>query len=113
MGRSIKKSIKTSMSVKILVLSIGLAAIFGLVQSDAIKCWSGEVADGKTNAEGVEILKEKDCTEGITMCKNYTGTAKTTFDCKDAKCNTYSSAPMTILTPTVLLFTLFVSGLSF
>ena len=50
------------------------------VQSDAIKCWSGEVADGKTNAEGVEILKEKDCTEGITMCKNYTGTAsKKTF----------------------------------
>ena len=50
------------------------------VQSDTIKCWSGEVADGKTNAEGVEILKEKDCSEGITMCKNYTATAsKKTF----------------------------------
>ena len=51
-----------------------------LVQSDAIKCWHGDVADGKTNAEGVEILKEKDCDEGITMCKNYTATAsKKTF----------------------------------
>ena len=44
-------------------------------------------------------------------CK--TADSITTCICKDAKCNTYSSAPMAISTPAMLLVTLIVSGLSF
>merc|ERR1711874_370852 len=138
-SRSIRKSNLTSMSVKILVLSVGFIAILGVVHSaTTIMCYEGTVADGKTMDEGKALLTAKECGDGITMCKNYTATTAgvagtifmcgtdadttkgcTTKDsvktciCEGAKCNTYSSAPMAISTPAMLVFTLIVSGLSF